>query len=116
RRDIAALVEPLWPRIDLLEGDAKVAPSVRCVLYANTHHPGSQAIYVQTTAGTAAIVADIARNVVGNIEQGIPPGLFYDLEATRRATQRIRQEAVFALPSHDYAIATHYADGLPAGR
>lgn len=97
RRDIAALIDPLWPRVDLLEGNAEVAPGVRCVLYADTRTLGSQAIYVQTTAGTAAILGDIARN----IEQGIPPGLFYDLEATRRAMQRLLPEAAFALPSNN---------------
>lgn len=114
RRDIAAIVDPLWPRIDLLEGDEEIVPGVRCVLFANTHTPGSQVIYVHTTAGTAAILGDLGRNVEMNIEHGIPPGVFYDLEATRRAMIRIRRDVDFALPSHDPDIVTRYATGLPA--
>jgi glyoxylase-like metal-dependent hydrolase (beta-lactamase superfamily II) len=113
RRDIAALIDPLWPRVDLIEGDAEILPGVQCILYANTHTPGSQAVYVQTAAGTAVILGDIARNVEMNIKQGIPPGLFYDLEAMRRAMLRIEHDATFALPSHDYDMVTKYADGLP---
>jgi N-acyl homoserine lactone hydrolase len=113
RRDIAALIDPLWPRVDLIEGNEEILPGVQCVLYANTHTPGSQAVYVQTASGTAIILGDIARNVEMNIKQGIPPGLFYDLEATRRALLRIERDAAFALPSHDYNIVHTYADGLP---
>lgn len=114
RRDVALLVDTFWPRVDLLEGDAEVAPGVRCVLFANTHTPGSQAVYVQTAGGTAVILGDIARNVELNINQGIPPGLYYDLEATRRAMARIRADADFPLPTHDYDIFHRWADGLPA--
>lgn len=114
RRDIAAIVDPLWPNIELLEGDEEIVQGVRCVLYANTHTPGSQVIYVQTAVGTAAILGDLGRNVEMNITHGIPPGLFYDLEATRRAMNRIRRDADFALPSHDPDIVTRYAAGLPS--
>lgn len=113
RRDIAALIDPLWPRVDLIEGDEEILPGVQCVLYANTHTPGSQAVYVQTASGTAIILGDIARNVEMNIRQGIPPGLFYDLEATRRAMLRIERDATFALPSHDYEMIAKYGEGLP---
>ena len=99
--------------MDLIEGDKEILPGVHSVLYANTHTPGSQAVYVQTASGTAIILGDIARNVEMNIMQGIPPGLFYDLEATRRAMLRIERDATFALPSHDYEMVTKYADGLP---
>ena len=48
-------------------------------------------MYVQTASGTAIILGDIARNVEMNIMQGIPPGLFYDLEATRRENTYLRK-------------------------
>lgn len=113
RRDVAVIVDPLWSRVDLLEGDEEIAPGVRCVLYADTHTPGSQAVYVQTVSGTAVLLGDIARNVEMNVSQGIPPGLYYDLEATRRAMRRIERDATFALPSHDYGMVEKYRDGLP---
>lgn len=113
RRDIATLVDPLWGRVDLIEGDTEIAPGVRCILYPDSHTPGSQAVYVATEVGTAVILGDIARNVEMNINQGIPPGLYYNLEATRRAMNRIKRDAAIALPTHDYDVYASYQDGLP---
>ncbi len=114
RRDIAAIVDSLWPRVELLEGDEEIVPGVRCILFANTHTPGSQVVYVQTRAGVAAILGDLGRNVEMNIKQEIMPGLYYDLEATRRAMRRIHREVDFPLPSHDPDIPARYAAGLPS--
>lgn len=113
RKDIAELIDPLWPQVELIEGDVEIAPGVDCVLYANTHTPGSQAVYVNTEEGTAIILGDIARNVELNVNQGIPPGLFYDLEATYRAMNRIKKDGRFILPSHDYDVVKEYQKGLP---
>jgi N-acyl homoserine lactone hydrolase len=77
-------------------------PGLDCVLYADTHTPGHQCIYVQTEKGTAAIVGDIARKVDLNIEQAIPPGIYYDLEKMRRALADIGRRAAIVLPTHDW--------------
>ncbi|MEH7375863.1 N-acyl homoserine lactonase family protein [Neobacillus drentensis] len=113
RKDIAELIDPLWTQVELIEGDVEVAPGIQCVLYSNTHTPGSQAVYVNTGNGTAIILGDIARNVELNVNQGIPPGLFYDLEATYRAMNRIKKDGDFILPSHDYEVVKEYQSGLP---
>jgi N-acyl homoserine lactone hydrolase len=102
REDVAELVNPLWERLELLEGDAEIFPGIDCVLYANTHTSGHQVVYVQTTDGIAAIVGDIARKVDLNIEQAIPPGIYYDLEAMRRALKDIGRRADHVLPTHDW--------------
>jgi glyoxylase-like metal-dependent hydrolase (beta-lactamase superfamily II) len=102
RADVAELVDALWDRVDLIEGDSSPSPGIDCVLYADTHTPGHQCVYVQTERGIAAIVGDIARKVDLNIEQGIPPGIYYDLEKTRRALQDIRRRANVILPTHDW--------------
>ncbi len=102
RADVAELVDPLWDRVALIEGDMEIAPGLDCVLYANTHTPGHQVVYVETAAGTAAIVGDIARKVDLNIEQGVPPGIYYDLEAMRRALADIGRRADLILPTHDW--------------
>ncbi|GIM44961.1 MBL fold metallo-hydrolase [Collibacillus ludicampi] len=112
RKDIADLVDPLWQQVDLIEGDTEIAPGVKCVLFANTHTPGSQAVYVKTESGTAVILGDIARNIELNINQRIPPGLYYDLEATYRAMIRIKKEADIVLPCHDYSVVKKYANGV----
>jgi glyoxylase-like metal-dependent hydrolase (beta-lactamase superfamily II) len=99
---VAELVAPLWDRVELLEGDCEVLPGIRCVLYANSHTPGHQCIYVDTNSGCAAIVGDIARKVDVNMEQAIPPAIYYNLEAMRRALADIRNRADHILPTHDW--------------
>ena len=106
RADIAELVDPLWDRLDLIEGDLKLGPGLSCVLYADTHTPGHQCVYVTTANGTAAIVGDIARKVDLNIEQAIPPGIYYDLEKMRRALADIGRRADIVLPTHDWDTLT----------
>lgn len=113
RKDIADLIDPLWNQVELIEGDVEIAPGVNCILFANTHTPGSQAVYVNTDSGTAIILGDIARNVALNVNQGIPPGLFYDLEATYRAMKKIKNDGDVILPSHDYSVVKQYENGLP---
>jgi N-acyl homoserine lactone hydrolase len=103
RADVAELVDPLWERVDLIEGDVEPFPGLHCVLYANTHTPGHQCVYVQTDVGTAAIVGDIARKIDLNIEQAIPPGIYYDLESMRRALADIARRSDRILPTHDWA-------------
>ncbi len=102
RADVAELVDPLWPRVDLMEGDYEPCPGVRCVLYANSHTPGHQCVYVETADGVTAIIGDIARKVELNIEREIMPGIFYDLESMRRALIDIKSRADVILPTHDW--------------
>jgi len=102
RADVAELVDPLWDRLDLIEGDVEIAPGLDCVLYADTHTPGHQCVYVETEKGAAAIVGDIARKVDLNLEQAIPPAIYYDLEKMRRALADIARRADVVLPTHDW--------------
>jgi N-acyl homoserine lactone hydrolase len=102
RADVAELVDPLWDRLHLIEGDDAPFPGINCVLYDDTHTPGHQCVFVKTEKGTAAIVGDIARKVDLNITQGIPPGIYYDLEKMRRALADIARRADLILPTHDW--------------
>jgi glyoxylase-like metal-dependent hydrolase (beta-lactamase superfamily II) len=104
RLDVAALVDPLWERVDLMEGDCEPFPGIHCTLYANSHTPGHQCFYIETEHGTAAIVGDIARKVELNVDQEIPPGLYYDLESMRRALVDIKRRADHVLPTHDWRV------------
>jgi N-acyl homoserine lactone hydrolase len=105
RLDVAAMVSDLWDRVELLEGDAVPFGGIECVLYPDTHTPGSQVVYVQTAEGTLALVGDIIRKLDVNVEQGIPPGLYYDLEDTRRAIADIRRRADVIWPTHTPDVA-----------
>jgi N-acyl homoserine lactone hydrolase len=102
RADVAELVDPLWERLELVEGDCEIAPGLHCVLYADTHTPGHQCVYVETEKGTAAIVGDIARKVDLNLDRAIPPAIYYDLEKMRRALADIARRADVVLPTHDW--------------
>lgn len=109
RADVADLVDPLWTRVDLMEGDYEPYPGIRCVLYANSHTPGHQCIYVETAEGVVAIIGDIARKLDLNIEQEILPGIYYDLDSMRRALIDIKSKADVILPTHDWNV-------LPGGK
>ena len=109
RADVADLVDPLWSRVDLMEGDYEPYPGIRCVLYANSHTPGHQCIYVETADGVVAIIGDIARKLDLNIEQEILPGIYYDLDSMRRALIDIKSKADTILPTHDWNV-------LPGGK
>lgn len=102
RMDVAELVDPLWDRVDLIEGDLEILAGIDCVLYANSHTPGHQCVYVRTSQGTAAIVGDIARKVGLNVTQGVLPGIYYDLESMRRALRDIERRADLILPTHEW--------------
>lgn len=104
REDVADLVNPLWRRVDLMEGDYEPFPGIRCVLYANSHTPGHQCIYVDTADGVVAIIGDIARKVELNIDKEIMPGIYYDLESMRRALIDIKSRADHILPTHDWQV------------
>lgn len=104
RADVAMFVDRLWPQIALIEGDEEIIPGVKCVLFEKSHTPGSQAVYVDTPKGITACIGDISRNVKLNIEQEIPPGLYYDLELMQAALRRLHREVAVNLPTHDYQV------------
>lgn len=60
-------------RIDFLEGDADVAPGIRCHLAADTHTFGSQWIEVETPEGPYVVAGDCVY-WYANIERMWPPG------------------------------------------
>lgn len=115
RLDVADIVNPLWDRVDLVEGDYEPHPGIRCVLYANSHTPGHQCVYVDTPDGTVAIIGDIARKVDLNIEKEIMPGLYYDLESMRRALIDIKSRTDRVLPTHDWQVVGGGPERASAG-
>jgi len=110
RMDVAMFVDQLWSQVDLIEGEEEIIPGVRCVPFFNSHTPGSQAVYVDLGDKTAACIGDISRNVKLNIEQEIPPGLYYDLESMQTALRRLKHEADIILPTHDYQVWHKYLE------
>lgn len=112
RKDVAAIVDDLWDRVELIEGDVTLYPGIECVLYEDSHTPGSQCVYVDEEVGVVGLVGDMVRKVDINIGKGIPPGIYYDLEAMLRAMEDIGRRADVVYPGHDPAIAPVSEDEL----
>jgi len=112
REDIAFVVGKLWDRVVLIDGEVEIVPGVKCVPFENSHTPGSQAVYVETPGGTSILLGDITRNVELNIEQQIPPGLYYDLRSMQATLARIRRDGTFFYPTHDYNVLHNFQKGL----
>ena len=104
RKDVAALVDTLWDRVELIEGNVELFPGIECVHYPNSHTPGSQCVYVKTTDGVVALVGDMVRKVDLNVRRAIPPGLYYDLEQMQRAMHDIARRGDVIYPAHDPAV------------
>jgi N-acyl homoserine lactone hydrolase len=92
----------LVPRLDVVDGQAAIAPGVSVVPMPG-HTPGSQAVIVNTSLGRFAIAGD-AICTYENIEADLPPGFHTDVDASIESMDRVRQFAEHVLPSHDYAV------------
>jgi N-acyl homoserine lactone hydrolase len=101
RRDVAAMVDPLWERVELIEGDTKLFPGIECILYPNSHTPGSQCVYIDSMDGVIGCVGDMVRKVDLNVRKAIPPGIYYDLEQMQRAMRDIAMRGDIIYPAHD---------------
>ena len=80
RHDVAAMVDTLWDRVELIEGDIELFPGIECILYPNSHTPGSQCVYIKTLDGIVGCVGDMVRKVVMYVRKSISPGIFPDLD------------------------------------
>jgi len=101
RKDVAAMVDTLWERVELIEGDCELFDGIECILYPNSHTPGSQCVYIKTLEGVVGCVGDMVRKVDMNIRKAIPPGIYYDLEQMQRAMRDIAQRGDIIYPAHD---------------
>jgi glyoxylase-like metal-dependent hydrolase (beta-lactamase superfamily II) len=107
-------------RVELLDGDALIAPGVHCRLAADTHTFGSQWVQVQTRSGPYVIAGDCVY-WYANIERMWPPGyvqgnpwnLMATYERLRSLVGEGRLERV--IPGHDMGIFSrhrHWLSGL----
>lgn len=101
RLDVAAMVDTLWDRVELIEGDTQLFPGIECILYPNSHTPGSQCVYIKTLDGVIGCVGDMVRKVDMNVRKAIPPGIYYDLEQMQRAMRDIAIRGDIIYPAHD---------------
>lgn len=97
-------------RLVLADEDEEVMPGIRC-FYTGGHTLDSQAVKVDTLAGTTILAGDVAF-LYGNIEQNHPVGLITSVEECYTAMARIRREADLIVPAHDPLILERYPQGV----
>lgn len=104
RTDIAALVGPLWKRVELLDADQELFTGLRTV-HTGGHTPGHQMVYVETDAGRAIITGDAAYIADVNLTHQVPPGYWVNLPLAMRALRRIASDSEgIVLPMHDRSV------------
>lgn len=111
RLNVARLVDALWPRVDILDGDTEIAPGIRAVVQPG-HTPAHQMLYVDTPSGTSIIAGDAAMNVEYNVKQLVPPGFLDNMADVMNGLRRLKREGVHILPTHDPDIFARYPGGV----
>ena len=112
RTDIAALIGPMWERVELLDGDEQLFDGVRTV-HTGGHTPGHQMVYVDTPQGRAIITGDAAYVADLNVGAQVPPGYWVDLPDTVAALRRIVADSQgIVLPMHDRTVHERYPLGI----
>lgn len=103
-------VTPAWTaildRMQVLHGDAQIAPGVRVLLLPG-HTAGSQGVVVDTSDGPYLIAGDLIPlydNWPGNGAEPIPNGNHTDLRAYDESFSRIAALGVTVLPAHEPRI------------
>lgn len=103
-------------RVELLDGDAEVAPGLTCRLARDTHTFGSQWLEVATRKGPYALAGDCCYTFY-NVERMWPPG--YTQGNTWNMIREFQKMKAVAgedlkrlVPGHDIELFTRY----PAGR
>jgi N-acyl homoserine lactone hydrolase len=100
-------------RVELLDGDAEIAPGVWCRLAADTHTFGSQWVEVETRSGPHVVAGDCVY-WYANVERMWPPGyvqgnswnLLATYERLRQVVGADRLERI--VPGHDMGIFTRH--------
>jgi glyoxylase-like metal-dependent hydrolase (beta-lactamase superfamily II) len=109
----------LWLLDGEENGPIDVVPGVKCV-FAKSHTPGMQFVYVQTGKGTAVICSDVIYNIglqtrfyreaTGNYW---PTGNHYWTKRDEMAAiARVCNDADYLLVSHDYEVEEKYGDRI----
>jgi glyoxylase-like metal-dependent hydrolase (beta-lactamase superfamily II) len=111
RLNVARLVDQLWNRVDILDGEAEPLPGLRCVPMPG-HTPGHQAVYVATHSGMSIICGDAAMNVATNVELMVAPGFLDSMSDTMSGLRKLKREGTHILPTHDPEVFLKYPQGV----
>jgi len=111
RLNVARLVDPLWHRVEILDGEAEPLPGIRCVPMPG-HTPGHQAVYIDTESGMSIVCGDAAMNVATNVEGLVAPGFLDSMADTMKGLRKLKREGKHILPTHDPDVYTKYPTGV----
>jgi len=111
RLNVARLIDQLWNRVDVLDGDTEPLPGIRCVPMPG-HTPGHQAIYVATQSGTSIICGDAAMNVASNVDKLVAPGFLDNMADTMKGLRKLKREGTHILPTHDPDVYSKHPKGI----
>jgi len=112
KRHVMQALARRWPESLLLVEDEEVLPGIR-TLHLGCHSECSQAVCIDTSAGTVALAGDVVYKF-RNLEENLPIG-WADPDAWHEAVRRLRSAADIIVPGHDPEILTRYPGGLIPG-
>jgi glyoxylase-like metal-dependent hydrolase (beta-lactamase superfamily II) len=110
REVFAWLAGEAWDRLELVEGEADVAPGIR-VIETGGHSPGHQIVVVDTAVGPVVIPGDEIY-MYANLEEDIPIGYYHDFARVSRAMDLIHEIGGLVLPAHDAEVARRHPTGV----
>ena len=114
RVNVARLIDPLWPRVDILDGEGELFAGIRTV-HMPGHTPAHQAVYVQTAGGVVIITGDAAMNVAVNVRKQVAPGIVDNMADVMTGLRKLaheEQRGARLLPTHDPEVFALYPDGI----
>lgn len=89
-------------RLKLIRGDMPIEDGIEVWLHGG-HTPGSQMVAIKTRNGLCVLTGDNAMSYK-NIEKNIPVGLFCSIHECIKAMERVKKQADFYFPSHDWKV------------
>lgn len=107
--EYAYKVEAVRERLEVIDGDMHIDPSVRLVKIGG-HTPGCMVVMVETDAGTVCLTSDVMYNYK-NLELNWPMGSFWDLPDLMTGYDRLRREADIIIPEHDWQFLEEHPSG-----
>ena len=96
-------------RVELLEGDAEVAPGIT-VHFVGGHTAGTQVMRVETAEGPIVLASD-ASHFYGNVEEDRPYGAVHHLDRMYAAFDTLHElagENGVIVPGHDPAVPSRH--------
>lgn len=91
-----------YTRMEVIDGDVEILNGI-CAVTLPGHSPGSQGVLVNTIKGKYLIAGDCV-NVIENMQQLIPGGIYENYEMCQRSIQKAISIADVVLPSHDWRV------------